>query len=144
MLGLTPAGKSLRVPSPSGNIPLVFFFFFFFLFPPPIKGRRLTELMLEYFIDVQDTALLHVAAAIHTGVKSERIFGFAEQVSGHRILAILRKLYPGRTFPAEFQPADDLSNIVGRPRAEELLRDVGQKGWTSLEESIRKNTEDLV
>lgn len=100
--------------------------------------------MAEYFVDVQDTALLHVAAAIHPDVNSERVFAFAETVNGDGLLAILRKLYPTRTFPVDFQAEKDLSTIVPRERAEELLRDMGKVGgWTSLEESVRRNTEDI-
>ena len=100
--------------------------------------------MPEYFVDVQDTAILHVAAAIHPGVQSERIFAFAEPVNGDKVLAVLRRLYPRRSFPAEFQAQEDLSCIVPRGRAEALLREVSGHGWTSLQESIRRNTEDLV
>lgn len=98
---------------------------------------------LEYFVDVQDNALLHVAAAIHPGVESERVFAFAEAVNGDRILAILRQLYPDRAFPADFQSEKDLSDIVPRKRAEALLQDMGKGGWTSLEESVKRNTEDI-
>lgn len=95
-------------------------------------------------MDVQDVALLHVAAAIHPGVESERIFAFAEPFNGDRLLAILRKLYPDRSFPANFQSDQDLSNIVPRKRAEEILRDMGSDGWTSLEETVRRNTKNLL
>ena len=98
----------------------------------------------EYYIDVQDDALLHVAAAIHPDVQSERIFAFAEPVNGDRVLAILRKLYPTRSFPEDFSAGEDKSEIVPRKRAEALLRSMGRDGWTSLENSIRRNTEDLV
>lgn len=47
---------------------------------------------------MQDDALLHVAAVIHPGVQSERVFAFAEPVNGDGVLAILRKLYPSRSF----------------------------------------------
>ncbi|KAI0388914.1 aldehyde reductase [Xylariaceae sp. FL0594] len=108
--------------------------------PGPLAG-----LPAQYFIDVQDTALLHVAAAIHPGVESERVFAFAEPVNGDGILAILRKLYPDRTFPDNFQADQDLSEIVPRQRALELLKDMGKtEGFTSLEESIKRNTEDLI
>lgn len=93
---------------------------------------------------MQDDGLLHVAAVIHPGVQSERIFAFAEPVNGDRVLAILRKLYPSRSFPANFQAEEDVSDIVPRKRAEALLREMGRHGWTSLEESIKRNTEDLV
>lgn len=99
--------------------------------------------MLEYFIDVQDTARLHVAAAIHPDVVSERIFGFAEPQNGDTMLDILRKLYPAKTFPENFQVGQDLSEVVPRARADALLRDMGRDGWTSLEDSVRWNTEDL-
>ncbi|KAI1167834.1 aldehyde reductase [Nemania serpens] len=98
----------------------------------------------QYFVDVEDDALLHVAAVIHPGIESERIFAFAEPENGNVLLAILRKLYPDRTFPADFQSDEDLSDIVPIKRAEAILRDMGKDGWTSLEESVRRTTEDLV
>lgn len=92
---------------------------------------------------MQDDALLHVAAVIHPGVQSERVFAFAEPVNGDRVLAVLRKLYPGRSFPSNFQSEEDLNEIAPRARAEQLLRDMGKDGWTSLEESVKRNTEDI-
>ncbi|KAF7560766.1 hypothetical protein G7046_g3379 [Stylonectria norvegica] len=106
--------------------------------PEPLAG-----LPAQYFVDVQDNALLHVAAAIHPGVESERVFAFAEPVNGDGILAILRRLYPGRTFPDNFQSESDLSDILPRRRAERLLQDLGKNGWTSLAESVKRNTEDI-
>ncbi|KAF6796513.1 aldehyde reductase protein [Colletotrichum musicola] len=109
------------------------------------KGNSapLAGLPAQYFVDVQDDALLHVAAVIHPHVQSERVFAFAEPVNGDRVLAVLRKLYPSRSFPADFQSEEDLNEIVPRARAEQLLRDMGKDGWTSLEESIKRNTEDI-
>ncbi|KAK6221163.1 aldehyde reductase 2 [Colletotrichum tabaci] len=98
----------------------------------------------QYFVDVQDDALLHVAAAVHPGVQSERIFAFAEPMNADGILAIFRRLYPSRSFPSNLQADEDLSDIVPRQRAEALLRDMGKDGWTSLEESLRRNIEDLL
>lgn len=108
------------------------------------RGSADQKRNLEYFVDVEDTALLHVAAAIHPGIKSERIFAFAEPVNGDGILTILRQLYPDRIFPLDFQSEKDLSNVMPRERAEALLRDMGKSGWTSLKESIKKNTENLI
>ncbi|KAK8065895.1 hypothetical protein PG997_012642 [Apiospora hydei] len=103
----------------------------------------LAGLPAQYFVDIQDVALLHVAATINPTVVSERIFAFAEPVNGDGILTILRKMYPDRSFPTDFQSERDLSDVVLRKRAEELLRGMGKNGWTSLEESIRRNTVDL-
>ena len=110
----------------------------------PTLEKKQADPNPEYFVDVQDDALLHVAAAIHPDVQSERVFAFAEPVNGDGVLAILRKLYPGRSFPADFQADKDVSEIVPRKRAEALLREMGKDGWTRLEESIKRNTEDLV
>lgn len=93
---------------------------------------------------MQDDALLHVAAVIHPRVQSERVFAFAGPVNADGVLAILRQLYPTRSFPANFGTEQDLSEIEPRKRAEALLREMGKDGWTSLAESIRRNTEDLV
>ncbi|KAI9166302.1 Aldehyde reductase 2 [Paramyrothecium foliicola] len=104
----------------------------------------LAGLPAQHFIDVQDTALLHVAGAIHPDVESERIFGFAEPVNGDDLLAILKDLYPGRSFPDNFQSDKDLSDIIPKKRAEQLLQDLGKEGWTSLRDSVKRNTEDIV
>ncbi|TVY19806.1 Aldehyde reductase 2 [Lachnellula arida] len=107
--------------------------------PTPLHG-----LPAQYFVDVEDTALLHVATAIHPFVSHERVFAFAEPINGDTLLATLRKLYPERKLPANFQSAVDRSVIKPRERAEALLRDMGKNGWTSLEESIRLNTLDVM
>ncbi|GKT55138.1 aldehyde reductase [Colletotrichum tofieldiae] len=108
------------------------------------KHKRLDLVVnTEHFVDVQDSGVLHVAAAIHPDVKGERIFGFAETFNWDKILDILRKQNPDRVFIENFQREDDLSEIKTRARAEQLLRDLGRPGWTSLEDSIMMNTEDL-
>ncbi|OJD33987.1 nad dependent epimerase dehydratase [Diplodia corticola] len=98
----------------------------------------------HYFIDVQDAARLHVAATLHPAVADERIFGYAEPYNYDTLLNILRKQNPGRDFIENFQSGRD-SSVVDEPRArtEELLRELGRPGFTSLEESIRANSEGL-
>lgn len=100
--------------------------------------------MTEYYADVQDDALLHVAAAILPEVQSERIFAFAEPINGDRIWTCFAGWYPTRSFASLFQTGEDLSEIVPCQRAEDLLRKMGKDGWTGLEQSIKWNTEDLV
>ncbi|KAF9873928.1 aldehyde reductase [Colletotrichum karsti] len=97
----------------------------------------------QCFIDVQDDGLLHVAAAVLPDVKQERIFGFAQPFNYDQILDILREQNPGRTFHENYSGDEYPFVIKPRDRAEELLRRFGRLGWTSLEDSIRKNTEDL-
>lgn len=90
-----------------------------------------------------DTGRLHVAAAVLPGVESERIVGAAETFNGDSLLAILRKLYPRRTFPENFMSGLYLYEVVPRTRAGESLQCLGREGWVSLEDSVRANTEDL-
>ncbi|KAL0938478.1 aldehyde reductase [Colletotrichum truncatum] len=96
----------------------------------------------QCFIDVQDDALLHVAAAILPDVKGERVFGFAESFNYDRILDILRRQNPGRKFHENYSDGEYPFVIKPRGRAEELLRRLGKSGWTSLEESLLLNTKD--
>lgn len=98
---------------------------------------------IEYFIDVQDCARLHVAAVIHPEVIGERIFSWAEPYNYDIILDILRKQNAGKEFVRNVQSGVDLHIVEPRARAEQLLRDMGRAGFTSLEDSIWMNSEDL-
>ncbi|QPC62863.1 hypothetical protein HYE67_005094 [Fusarium culmorum] len=97
----------------------------------------------QYFIDVDDTGRLHVAAAIFDHVKDQRIFGFAGRFNWNQVLDILRKHYPEKTFPENFADGEDANEIEPRDKAEQLLKDLGRPGWTSLEDAIIANVEDL-
>ncbi|KAK4154690.1 hypothetical protein C8A00DRAFT_42570 [Chaetomidium leptoderma] len=77
----------------------------------------------DFFVDVQDTARLHVIGLIHPDV---------------------REPVPGKTFPRDVEDAElDRSEIVPALRAEALLKDMGRSGWTGLDECMKMNTEDL-
>lgn len=98
----------------------------------------------EYFVDVRDTARLHVAALTNPDVKSERIFAFAEPFNWTQIFSILRRLYPDHVdkIPGDIpNEPKDLSIVETKARSEELLRTFGQDGFIGLEESLRENAE---
>ncbi|KAG7410047.1 Aldehyde reductase 2 [Fusarium oxysporum f. sp. rapae] len=97
----------------------------------------------QYYIDVDDTGRLHVAAAIFDHVKDQRIFGLAGRFNWDAILDILRKNFPNKTFPENFSGGEDPNEIEPRDKAEQLLKDLGRPGWTSLEESVLANVEDV-
>ncbi|KAI0167769.1 hypothetical protein BJ166DRAFT_577348 [Pestalotiopsis sp. NC0098] len=107
---------------------------------------RLSHISPQYFIDVRDTARLHVAGLVLPGVERERIYAWAEPWNFDQVLQILRKQHPQKEFTttASFQGGWD-SSIVAKPRerALELLRRLGSDDFTSLEESVRLNTKDL-
>ncbi|KAH6866194.1 hypothetical protein B0T10DRAFT_611953 [Thelonectria olida] len=97
----------------------------------------------QYFVDSSDVGRLHVAGAIHPGVSEERIFGVAGQFSWDSILAVFRKFEPEKTFPDDFNGGEDLNEFQSRDRAEQILRDLGQPGWTSLEAVVLRNIEGV-
>ncbi|KAF4546746.1 Nad-dependent epimerase dehydratase [Lasiodiplodia theobromae] len=98
----------------------------------------------QYYIDVEDTALLHVAALTRPDLKGNRIFGFVEEFNWNTLLHALRRIYPEKVFYEDREGQDhDLSRILGASKAEKILRDMGRPGWKGLEESLRENLEDI-
>ncbi|KAJ0310930.1 hypothetical protein COL516b_001630 [Colletotrichum fioriniae] len=108
--------------------------------------RRRYDLIVssEYFVDVEDNARLHVAAAVLPNVRSERIFAWAEPFNFDTVLDILRTHFPEKNFVDNFHHYRELS-VVSQPqsRAVELLRQLGRDGFVPLKQSVLLNVEDL-
>ena len=102
------------------------------------KDADLAKNPAQYYINVQDNALVHVAALLSPDVNSERLFTFAKPFNWNDILAIYRKNWPNHKFIDDLPDlGQDLSHVANQ-RAEELLKRFGQeKGWKSLEESVK-------
>ncbi|UKZ49071.1 hypothetical protein TrVGV298_003310 [Trichoderma virens] len=100
---------------------------------------------LEYFIDVRDTARLHVAALLDPNVKGERIFAIAREYNWTDVLTILRKLRPGQEFLNNPEnEGRDYTEVIPMARAQGLLQGFfGQASWTSLEDSLAAGIEDI-
>ncbi|KAK1703504.1 NAD dependent epimerase/dehydratase [Colletotrichum lupini] len=105
---------------------------------------RLASIPPQYFVDVEDNARLHVAAAVLPNVRSERIFAWAEPFNFDTVLDILRAHFPEKTFVDNFHHYCELS-VVSQPqsRAVELLRQLGREGFVPLKQSVLLNVEDL-
>ncbi|KAJ9232871.1 hypothetical protein C8Q69DRAFT_489074 [Paecilomyces variotii] len=99
----------------------------------------------QWFVDVEDTARLHVIALLDPDVKSERLFAFAAPQNWTDVIGILRKLRPQRKLPDPPEnEGRDLSDIRPSKRAEQLIRDFfGRPGWTSLEDSLAAGIKDI-
>lgn len=93
----------------------------------------------QHEIDAEDVGMLHVASMLHPDVQGERVFGFAHPKNATNTIRKMKELYPQREFmdppPGE---KESFANVLGRPRAEELLRWVKGSGWASYEESLKK------
>ncbi|KAF2185903.1 NAD(P)-binding protein [Zopfia rhizophila CBS 207.26] len=99
----------------------------------------------EWYVDVEDSALLHVAALTQPDVKNERIFAFGERFTWNQILGLFRKFCPDRTFLKDIEepPAD--RGTVTNERAAELLKRLGKpNGFSTLEEGIQKAVKSIV
>ncbi|EEU33936.1 uncharacterized protein NECHADRAFT_55822 [Fusarium vanettenii 77-13-4] len=106
--------------------------------------ERLKNIPPQYFVDVQDTARLHVAGATFSDVEGERLFAWAKPWNFDTILAILRRQNPNKTFIKDFQSGRDLSDVEKpRSRSIQLLERLGKSSFTSLEDSVRLNSQDL-
>lgn len=92
---------------------------------------------------MQDVGRLHVIGALFEKVKDQRLFGFADRFSWDKILDIMRKQEPNRKFPDNFSGGEDPHEIPPRHKAEQLLKELGLPGWTSLEDCISYNLEAL-
>ncbi|KAL0939664.1 aldehyde reductase ii [Colletotrichum truncatum] len=98
----------------------------------------------QQFVDVEDTARLHVACAVLPEVHGERIFAWAEPFNFDVVLDVLRRKFPNKHFVENFHHYQDLSAAdKARARANQLLRRLGRDGFTSLEESVLNNVDDL-
>ncbi|KAK1972615.1 NAD dependent epimerase/dehydratase [Colletotrichum sublineola] len=104
---------------------------------------QLSSIPPQYFVDVQDTARLHVAGAVLPNVRNERIFALAETFNFDTVLEILRKQFPGKDFVDDFHHYQETSTASElRSRASDLLRQLGRDGFVSLEQSVLLNIED--
>jgi nucleoside-diphosphate-sugar epimerase len=95
--------------------------------------------VLAWFVDVEDTARLHAIALFSPNVRSERLFAAARPISWGEVIGIIRRIQPSNSrIPAPpFQEEPTLGDVVPAGRAEKLLREYfGQRGWTSLEDSL--------
>lgn len=100
--------------------------------------------MVDFYIDVQDNARLHLAALLHPEISGERIFAYAAPYTWRDVQTTLAKLYPNKIFATEIEPSKlERSDIELAPRAEDLLKEMGYTGWTKLEDSLLANTRDL-
>lgn len=88
---------------------------------------------------MEDTALLHVAAAIMPDVQNQRIFGSAERSNWDTVLDVMRLIDPDRTLPENFNGGRLEREIEPRGKAEQLLKALGRQGFKSLEQSVKEN-----
>jgi hypothetical protein len=98
-----------------------------------------------HYINVRDIARLHVAATTDGPTTSQRTLAFAAPFNWNDILAILRRLRPHSTIPADLpdlgRDVSTVDNALGRSLLRKWWR---QDGFVGLEESVGENLEGVV
>ncbi|KII83918.1 hypothetical protein PLICRDRAFT_46683 [Plicaturopsis crispa FD-325 SS-3] len=119
------------------------------LFPLTIlsgKGDQFAGFPNQWFVDVRDTARLHVAALTLPSCSAPgyRLYAAAAPFTFSQILGIVRKLRPARAtdLPERFE-WETLPNLsrVDNSRSTALLKEMGRDGWVGLDESLEANIE---
>lgn len=97
----------------------------------------------QHGINVQDCALLHVAALLHPRVAEERIFGMAVTNNWTLTTEIFRGIYPNTSF-MDSPPGvgKDMITVEGEPK-ESLPTYLGRDRWTPYETSIMQVVDTL-
>ncbi|KAL6808452.1 putative NAD dependent epimerase/dehydratase [Trichoderma sp. SZMC 28015] len=99
--------------------------------------ERIIGMPANWVVDVKDTALLHVAAALDPETKGERIQAWGNNVNWDDFLAIFRDLYPNEKWIDDFTGKVKLSITTDQTPALALLKKWGnQDGWTTPRDSV--------
>jgi nucleoside-diphosphate-sugar epimerase len=97
----------------------------------------------QYFVDVRDTARVHVAGLLDPNTSGQRLWTFGEPYNWNQILSIYRRLYPNRKFIDDLEGVGVDKAIAPSKTAKDTLKVFGQNGWTSLEDSIKASLESV-
>ncbi len=102
-----------------------------------LHDSRNTEFPPPYAVDVEDAALLHVAAIMISDVKDQRIFAASPQYKAQSMIQLLRALDPRQGIWSSLQHNNrDAAVLLEVDKAEELLRRLGREGWTDWQGSV--------
>lgn len=107
------------------------------------KDKSLSQFPPQYFVNISDCAKLHVAALIDPACNGERIFAFTAPQGYNHLLAVFRKLEPGKDFGEDVDIGEDLTQVPNK-EAEELLRKHYGHGFVNYEETIKQCVSPVV
>lgn len=104
----------------------------------------LSHFLQGHFVDVVDSARIHLAALLFPDVKNERVFAVNAPYNASTLRYFLQALYPDKPLQGERELQDlseDLTVFREAGRAEALLRRMGRLGWTNIQDSIARSCE---
>ncbi|KAF4415180.1 hypothetical protein F53441_14654 [Fusarium austroafricanum] len=97
----------------------------------------------SYFADVEDIAILHVAAVLDPEVKNARLHSWGHLIHWNDFLAIFRSLRPQKEFIPDYPDPKYLTLNTDQSPSLELLKKWGGKdGWKSLKDSLTESVDN--
>ncbi|OAQ59147.1 NAD dependent epimerase/dehydratase family protein [Pochonia chlamydosporia 170] len=106
-----------------------------------VKGYPAAPSVLppQWYVDVEDTALLHLAALTLDDVNNERLLAFAGKYSWTQILEILHRRFPEQILLKSVEESVVDAGEVDNERCIEVLKKMGKDtGFTALEDTLVK------
>lgn len=81
----------------------------------PSHYKFLQDFSASWYIDVRDTALLHITTLIQEEIKNERLLSFADTFNFNSWIDVFRRLDSGKPWPVEdITQKSDLSKLMTR------------------------------
>lgn len=100
--------------------------------------------LAQWMIDVEDDAKIHVACLADKTMNAERVLGYARPFNWNDVLRAIRKVRPEAKVIGDIEgQATDLMEVDTGRGAELLRKWWGQHGYTTFEESVRRNLEHM-
>ncbi|CAH0045240.1 unnamed protein product [Clonostachys solani] len=113
-----------------------------------VRGSAIgaTIIPSQWFVNTEDTALLHLAALTLEEVQNERILAFSAPYSWMQMIEILHRRFPERNatmLQSVDEPETD-RGVVDNTRSVELLNRMGRPGFRNLEETLVAGMESVL
>lgn len=112
-----------------------------------VKGYPAAPLILpsQWYVYIEDAALLQLGALTLPGVNGERLFAFAGRYSWTQILEILHRRYPDKVLLKSVDETAVDAMEVDNARCVEILKMMGKEGgFTSLEDTLVKAVDTIL
>ena len=97
----------------------------------------------NWFVDVQDCAVIHVAAFVDSRTASQPLWAAGQPpLHINEILKIWREALPNHSVPADFDSPAQPMQYLDREASTELLKRYAGRDWTPFKTSLLDSVKD--
>jgi nucleoside-diphosphate-sugar epimerase len=96
------------------------------------------------FVDVRDTASIHVAALLEKQLDGQRLWAAAHKFTVDDILAAWREAFPGREILPDFKFEGQPDINIDDEQSTALLKAFKGEDWFSLKETVVANVQSVL